>query len=144
MSVDLPLPDNPMMQKISPLFRVRVTLATPTTQPNSFSTSVLPSPRSVIARIATLARLPKTFQTDRQSISGRLPSAIGSDMSPPIGTSRDRFAQAPESPSEQHRPGLRSGAAGEPHQLVLMFSHRLMRSAWFLIQLAMASSIDFP
>jgi hypothetical protein len=30
-SVDLPLPDRPMMQKISPRFTLRLTSATPTT-----------------------------------------------------------------------------------------------------------------
>src|SRR5574337_2222492 len=66
-SVDLPLPDSPMMQKISPRRTWIVAFETPTTHLNSCKTSRLPRPRSVTARIASGAFFPNIFQTERQS-----------------------------------------------------------------------------
>src|SRR5262249_24094536 len=75
-SVDFPLPDRPMMQKISPRRTCRLALETPTTQLNSFSTSFLPSPRSAMDFIAAPDLSPKTFQRDWQSIRTSLVSAF--------------------------------------------------------------------
>src|SRR5262245_7326846 len=62
-TVDFPLPDKPMMQKISPSPTEKLTSATATTQSYRSSTSLLlRCPRSV-APNASAARVPKIFQT---------------------------------------------------------------------------------
>ncbi len=86
MSVDLPLPDRPMMQKISPRRTWRLASETPTTQLKSCSTCVFVSPRSRIACMAAGALLPKIFQTDWQSTSTSLVSMFAVLMSLPMGT----------------------------------------------------------
>lgn len=67
--VDLPLPDSPMTQKISPRVTLRLTPATPTTALNSARTSAFESPRLRIAASASAGRSPKIFQTLEISIT---------------------------------------------------------------------------
>lgn len=101
-SVDLPEPDRPMMQKISPRRTSIEASETPTTQPNSFSTSCLPRPRPVIAPIASRERSPKTFHTDRQSIRTSVASLCVIPTPPhnviPMG---ERAAPIPDRPPAQ-------------------------------------------
>ena len=68
--VDLPLPESPITQKISPRRTENETSATPTTHANSSSTSALPSPRSRTATIASSARSPNIFHNRRHSTAG--------------------------------------------------------------------------
>ena len=61
--VDLPDPESPIRQNISPLFTLKDASFTPTTAPNCSKTSAFPNPLVSIAAIASLARSPNTFQT---------------------------------------------------------------------------------
>ncbi|ABG31455.1 conserved hypothetical protein [Roseobacter denitrificans OCh 114] len=71
-NVDLPLPDSPMMQKISPRETERETSATPTTELNSARTSDLESPLSRMACNAASGLAPKIFHTLEISITQSL------------------------------------------------------------------------
>ncbi len=68
--VDLPEPDKPMTQKISPRVTSNEHSAIPTTQPNFSSTSGLPRPSALMAAMASSARLPNIFQTSSSLITG--------------------------------------------------------------------------
>ena len=62
-NVDLPLPDNPMTQKISPGFTSNETLETPITELYFSKASCFEIFLFWIASKASLSVLPKTFQT---------------------------------------------------------------------------------
>src|SRR5215475_16166368 len=70
-SVDLPLPDSPMMQKISPVLTENEASATPTTQLKRRSDSAFPRLSALMTGRASDARFPKTFQTPLHSTEGR-------------------------------------------------------------------------
>jgi len=61
--VDLPEPDKPITQKISPRGTVKEQSAIPITQPNSSRTSGLPRFRVLMASSASFALSPNIFQT---------------------------------------------------------------------------------
>lgn len=67
--VDLPLPDNPMMQKISPSRTEKLIFWTPTTQPNLASTSFFDKFFHWIACIASIAWSPNFSQTSMNSMA---------------------------------------------------------------------------
>ena len=70
--VDLPLPDSPITQKISPSATLKFASATPTTQSNFSSTSDLLRLPARTALSASSARSPKIFQTFLSSITSSL------------------------------------------------------------------------
>ena len=67
--VDLPLPDRPITQNISPSATLKFASATPTTQSNFSSTSALLRLSVRTAFSASSARSPKIFQTFLSSMT---------------------------------------------------------------------------
>ena len=70
--VDLPEPDSPMTQKISPRGTSNEQSAIPTTHSNCSSTCALVRPSCAIARIACSTCAPNIFQTPYKLMTGSL------------------------------------------------------------------------
>ncbi len=136
-SVDFPLPDRPMMQNISPRRTCRLALATPTTQLNSFSTSVFPRPRALMDFIAAADLSPKTFQSDWQSIRTSLVSAFAAFIAIPLSQLSWLLLLGLKVAARRHR-------TATTRLVLLMFSQRLIRSAWAPTQPWTAWSIVLP